>query len=113
MPICVQVEICFLSERFATNCALVGTLTAVDPAMDLHVVLETEAFIAHVTLVGLLPCVDNSVPTQLASIRADNVTVLKIAREVSRSRRLFFVSLHMALQTRSIEEVFVTDSALG
>ena len=44
--------------------------------MDLHVVLETEALITDITLVRLLPRVDDPVPAQLPGIRADNVTVL-------------------------------------
>ena len=47
-----------------------------DPAMDLHVVLETEALITNITLVRLLPRVDDPVSAQLPGIRADNVTVL-------------------------------------
>ena len=54
----MNLQICTLSKSSATDKALVRLFTSMDAFVDLHVVLESEALVADVALVGPLALVD-------------------------------------------------------
>ena len=87
----VQVQIRLLSKRLSTDRALVRALTTVDPSVDLHVVLESEAFGANVTLVRLLSGVRDAVTPKFAGIRAHHFAVFEVTGEESGNRWLLGV----------------------